>query len=107
MASIVKGTATSVKAGRSVTGVFVGREEFDSHKSFILVFTSAVMLFVVVTFLMEISSMHRNYEQDKSLALQNNQLNKDYFDKVLLLQNQVNELKNQYDVLKARNSYLK
>ena len=66
-----------------------------------------IVIFVVVTFWIELSAMHRNYEQDKPILLQNNQLNKDYFDKILFLNNEIQDIKTQVEVLKARNSYLK
>ncbi|OGF80663.1 hypothetical protein A2W48_01160 [Candidatus Giovannonibacteria bacterium RIFCSPHIGHO2_12_44_12] len=66
-----------------------------------------IVVVVVITFWMETNNMHINYVQDKSILLQNNQLNKDYFDKVLFLNNEVKDLKTQIEVLRARNPYLK
>ena len=93
--------------GGAVAGTPVPREEFESHKSFTFWFMGGVLVFVVGTFLIEVNSMHRNYAQDKALALQNNQLNKDYFEKVLQLQNQIHEQKSELELLKARNVFLK
>lgn len=93
--------------GGAVAGTPVPREEFESHKSFTFWFMGGVLVFVVGTFLIEVNSIHRNYAQDKALALQNNQLNKDYFEKVLLLQHQYDELKLELAVLKAKNPFLK
>ncbi|MFA7191846.1 MAG: hypothetical protein WC089_00905 [Candidatus Paceibacterota bacterium] len=92
----------------------ISKGEFDALSSkqkndnkLLLNIMIAVVIFVVITFWIELSSMHRNYEQDKSLMLQNNELNKDYFDKVLLLNNEIQDIKTNLEVLKAKNSYLK
>lgn len=82
-------------------------EKQRSDQNLLLAIMAGVVIFVVVTFWLELSAMHRNYIQDKSLLLQNNQLNKDYFDKVLLLNNEIQDLKTQIEVLKARNPNLK
>jgi len=90
------------------------REEFKglaekqkSDQNILLGIMAGVVIFVVITFWIELSALHRNYAQDKSLMLQNNQLNKDYFDKVLFLNNEIQNIKTQIEVLRARNSYLK
>ena len=92
----------------------ITREEFKglvekqkSDQNILLIIMAGVVIFVVVTFWIELSTMHRNYTQDKTILLQNNQLNKEYFDKVLFLNNEIQDLKTQIEILKARNSYLK
>ena len=82
-------------------------ESQRSSQNLLLTIMVGVVFFVVITFFIELSAMHRNYAQDKSILQQNNQLNKDYFEKVLFLNNEVHVLKTQIEVLKARNPYLK
>lgn len=86
-------------------------EKQKSDQNILLGIMAGVVIFVAVTFWIETSAVHRNYAQDKSIllqtSLQNNQLNKDYFDKVLFLNNEVQNLKIQLEVLRAKNSYLK
>ena len=82
-------------------------EKQKSDQNILLGIMAGVVIFVVITFWIELSALHRNYAQDKSLMLQNNQLNKDYFDKVLFLNNEIQNIKTQIEVLRARNSYLK
>lgn len=72
-------------------------EKQKSDNTLLLIIMASVVIFVVVTFWLELSSMHRNYQQDKSLMLQNNQLNKDYFDKILFLNNEVQDMQNELD----------
>ncbi|MEW6407801.1 MAG: hypothetical protein AB1465_03865 [Patescibacteria group bacterium] len=100
--------------GTGHSSAYPSREEFKSlaekqksDQGILLAIMAGIVVFVVVTFWIEIIAVHRNYNQDKSVILQNNQLNKDYFDKVLLLNNEIQDLKTQIEVLKARNSYLK
>lgn len=102
------------RGGGTVTATPISREEFAalsekqrSDQYLLLTIMSAVVTFVVVTFWIEISAMHRNYAQDKSILSQCNQQNKDYFDKVLFLNNELQDIKMQFEVLKAKNSYLK
>lgn len=90
------------------------RSEFDalskkqqSDQNLLYTIMAGVVVFVVVTLWIELSAMHRNYAQDKTILIENNQQNKDYFDKVLFLNNEVQDLKMQLEILKARNSYLK
>ncbi len=90
------------------------REEFKglvekqkSDQNTLLLIMMAVVVVVIINFWMQSSNMAENYIQDKSLMLQNNQLNKDYFDKILFLNNEIQDLKTQLEVLKACNSYLK
>lgn len=116
--SVSVGTPRS-EIGESPIGIgqtiaYPTREEFKglaekqkSDQNILLTIMGVVVIFVVVTFWFELFTTHRNYEQDKSLMLQNNQLNKDYFDKVLFLNNEIQDFKMQIEVLKARNSYLK
>jgi hypothetical protein len=91
----------------------VPRDEWNLHKeqihkdnNLLMTIMASLVAFVAITFIVEIAAMHRNYASDKSLALQNNQLNKDYFDKVLLLQTQISDLKTQLEITKVKN-YLK
>ncbi len=114
-------TKTTVSGESNETTIGIGqssanpsRKEFEglaekqkSDQNILLVIMAGVVIFVVITFWIELSATHRNYEQDKSILLQNNQLNKDYFDKVLFLNNEIQDIKIQIEVLKARNSYLK
>jgi len=82
-------------------------EQQKSDKNTLWIIMTGVVIFVVVTFLVELITLSINYSQDKSILLQNNQLNKDYFDKVLFLNNEVQDVKTQIETLKARNPYLK
>ena len=90
----------SLPVGNGSRAYHITRGEFDalaekqkSDQNILLAVMAGIMIFVVVTFWIELSAMHRNYEMDKSILLQNNQLNKDYFEKVLFLSDQINELK--------------
>jgi hypothetical protein len=105
--AILKGTGATVTRTKRVPGVYVDRQEYNDHKNSMFSFMGGILLFVVITFVVEITSMHRNYAQDKALALQNNQLNKDYFEKILELQREVDELRTDSAVLRAKNSFLK
>lgn len=82
-------------------------KEYKSNSTLLMQIMTVVVVVVVVTFLIEISAMQRNYAQDKSILLQMNEQNYDYFDKVLLLDNEINDLKLNIEVLKAKNSHLK
>lgn len=86
----------------TITGYSGSREEIKR----IYWFLGGVVLFVVITFWIELISLHWNNAKDKSMMLQNNQMNKDYFDKVLLLNDKVNNLNTSIEVMKTRN-YLK
>ncbi|OGD31878.1 hypothetical protein A3C91_00375 [Candidatus Azambacteria bacterium RIFCSPHIGHO2_02_FULL_52_12] len=101
-------------AGVGQSSAYPTKEEFKglvekqkSDQNILLVIMAGVVIFIVVTFWLELYAVNRNYAQDKSLMLQNNQLNKDYFDKVLFLNNEIQDLKTKIEVLRARNSYLK
>jgi len=100
--------------GGNVTGSFNPKQAFetlsnaqDKDRTLLFGIMAGVVIFVVVTFWIELLSMNRTYEQDKTALLQNNQQNKDYFDKVLLLNNEIQDFNTQLEVLKAKNSYLK
>jgi|GEM_PF-3076899 len=110
----------SSSSGEPSTGVghstipYTTKEEFQNlvekqktDQNILLAIMAGVVIFVVVTFWIELSAIHRNYEQDKTILLQSNQQNKDYFDKVLFLNNEFQEVKTQLEILKAKNSYLK
>ncbi|MCK9578401.1 hypothetical protein M0R01_02830 [bacterium] len=93
---------------------YPSKEEFDrlaekqtSDIKFIFMLMVGIIVFVVVTFLIEVTCMNLNYIQDKTILLQYNQQNKDYFDKVLLLNNEIQDMKIKSEVLKAKNPYLK
>jgi|SRR3989344_8033340 len=106
------GSGQSVGGGESKAFATKGdvqslAEKQKSDQNLILAIMAGVVLVVVITFWVETTAMHRNYVQDKSLLLQNNQLNKDYFEKVLFLNNEIQDLKTQIEVLRAKNSYLK
>lgn len=112
--TIVSSESNETMGGIGQSSAFPSRKEFEglaekqkSDQNILLAIMAGVVIFVVITFWIELSAMHRNYEQDKPILLQNNQLNKDYFDKVLFLNNEIQDLKTQIEVLKARNSYLK
>jgi len=100
---------SSVGVGQS--SAYPTKAEFDtlaekqkSDQNLLLVIMAGVVIFVAITFWIELSAMHRNYAEDKSLANQNNELNKTYFDKVLFLNNQISELRQELELLKARNN---
>ena len=110
----VSGESNETTAGIGQSSAYPSRREFEglaekqkSDQNILLVIMAGVVIFVVITFWIELVSMHKNYEQDKSILLQSSQQNKDYFDKVLFLNNEIQNIKTQIDVLKARNSYLK
>lgn len=110
----VSGESNETTSGIGQSSAYPSRKEFEglaekqrSDQNILMAIMAGVVIFVVVTFWIELSAVHRNYGQDKSILLQNNQLNKDYFDKVLFLNNEVQDIKTQMEVLKARNSYLK
>lgn len=89
------------------SSAFATKEDVQRSQNFLMAIIVGIVVFIVVTFWFELFTTHKNYEQDKSLMLQNNQLNKDYFDKVLFLNNEIQDLKIQFEVLMAKNSYLK
>jgi len=104
----------TITEGGNVVSPFNAKQAFDDlsdkqdrDRSLFSWIMSGIVIFVVITFWIELSGMHRNYEQDKSLMLQNNQLNKDYFEKVLFLNNEIQDIKIQFEVFRARDSYLK
>jgi hypothetical protein len=87
-------TSGEPSVGTGQSSAFPTREEFKnlaekqkSDQNILLVIMAGVVIFVVITFWIELSSMHRNYEQDKTILLQMNQQNSSYFDKVLFLNN--------------------
>lgn len=110
----VSGESNETVAGIGQSSAYPSRKEFEgltekqkSDQNILLIIMAGVVIFVVITFWIELSAVHRNYEQDKSILLQNNQLNKDYFDKVLFLNNEIQDIKTQVEVLRAKNPYLK
>lgn len=96
---------SSTAAGE--TSGFATKEEVKSSQNFLLAIMIGVVIFVVITFWIELSAMHRNYAQDKSILLQNNQFSKDYFDKVLFLNNEIQDFKTQIENLKIQIQNLK
>jgi len=107
----VSGESSETTASFGQSGANPTRKEFDtlaekqkSDQNIIVAIMVGIVVFVVVTLWIELFSMHNNYEQDKSILLQNNQLNKDYFDKVLLLNNEIQDVKTQVELLKAQGS---
>ncbi|MDD5739065.1 MAG: hypothetical protein PHY72_04080 [Candidatus Pacebacteria bacterium] len=110
----ISGESNETMSGIGGSNANPSRREFESlaekqksDQNILLAIMAGVVIFVVITFWIELSATHRNYEQDKTILLQNNQLNKDYFDKVLFLNNEIQDFKAQIEVLRARNSYLK
>jgi uncharacterized membrane protein SpoIIM required for sporulation len=73
-----------------------------------------VVIFIVVTFLIEIWSMNYDRIKDKDIYLQYTQMYKDYFDESSKLKEIINEQKfnvnnlgNNINLLKIKNPYLK
>jgi hypothetical protein len=110
-ANVIRLEASQGVSNADIAGISRRQDELaqrqESDKTTILIFLTGLTVFVAITFLLEIWAMHSNYLQDKSLATQNNQLIKDNYDKTLEMMLQVNELEHQYELLKARNTYLK
>jgi len=92
--------------GVGISTGFATKGDVKSSQNLLLGIMVGVVIFVVITFWIELIAIHRDNFQDKSILLQNNELNKDYFDKVLILNNEIQDLKTQIEVLRARNSYL-
>lgn len=73
-----------------------------------------VVIFIAVTFIVEICTMNLDRIKDKDLYLQYNQLYKDYFDESLKSKEninqeilKINDLENRFELLKGKNPYLK
>ena len=81
-------------------------DRLEKDRNLILTIMAGLVAFVAVTFLIEVSAMHRNYAQDKTILLEMNTQNKDYFDEVLMLNNSFQEMNTKIELIKARN-YLK
>ena len=72
-----------------------------------MIIMGGVVIFVVISFFIELVNLHIDYAQDKSLAEQNNEIIKDYSDQILQLNNKIQSLSTQLQLLEAKNPYLK
>lgn len=73
-----------------------------------------LVIFVVITFLIEIVVMNYDRIKDKDMYIQYTQMYKDYFDESSKMKEiingqkiEINNLENKFELLKAKNSYLR
>lgn len=82
-------------------------EKQDKETHLLLTVMGGLVIFVVITFWIELSSMHRNYFEDKVILLQNNETMREYYEKNLFMNNEVQNIKKELEILRAKNPYLK
>ncbi len=90
------------------------KEDSDEKISQVNLIMIGVVLFIVITFIIEIYHTNADRIKDKDMYLQYTQMYKDYFDESSELKEVVNnelliikDLENKLETLKARNPYLK
>lgn len=70
-------------------------------------FIIGIVIFITITFVVEIATMNLDRIKDKDIYLNYNYLYKEYFDENSKLRNEVGDLKHQIELLRIKNSYLK
>lgn len=83
------------------------RQEQQSDKHLLLQVMSGIVIFVAITFTVEVVFLHMNYAQDKYLCTLNNEIVRDYTQSSVENIRTLNEIRTDFEILKARNSYLK
>ena len=85
-------------------------EKQKNDQGILMWIMGVIVIFVVVTFWIELIAIHFNDFQDKSILQQNNQLNKDYSEKQIEMNDKINQQKieinsfqSQLEILKIKN----